>query len=128
MADEYQIQYEYVAASTIDFKTNDLEITYTRPKMFVDVRVDGTIVVSDRSNSQRIFTFSAIISGTDHSTLKGVQTAAIDYTGLYPRIQKIYYAGAVTESNIEVAMTSFTALDLGPTGWLVNITLTEKDQ
>jgi len=128
MVDEYQVIYEYSAAATISFKTNDLTITYTRPKMRVDVRVDGTIVVTDPGNSQKIFQFTARISGADMDTLNTVQSAAIVYTGDYPRIQKIYWNGATTETNIEVAMTELKVLDKGAGWWAVAVTMVEKDQ
>ena len=128
MVDEYQVIYEYTDGNTISFKTNDLTIDFTRPKMRVDVRVDGTIVVTDPGNSQKIFQFTARISGADMDTLNTVQSAAIVYTGDYPRIQKIYWNGATTETNIEVAMTELKALDKGAGWWAVAVTMVEKDQ
>jgi len=128
MVDEYQVIYEYSAAATITFKTNDLKITYLRHKMRVDVRVDGTRVVTDPGLKQRLFTFTAVISGNDMDTLDSVQTGAIVYTGLYPRIQKIYWDGDSTETNVEVALTSLDVLDRGAGWWRVAITMAEKDQ
>ncbi len=128
MADEYQIEYEYTDGNTISFKTNDLRIRYTRPRMRVDVRVDGTKVVTDPGNKQNVYTFTSLITGNTMDTLDGVQRAAITYSGNYPRIKKIYWDGDSTETNIEVALTSLEVIDQGPAGWLVAITLTEKDQ
>jgi len=128
MADEYQIIYEYTNGNVINFKTNDLTIEPTRPLLHVDVRVDGTIVVTDPGFAQTTFAFTATISGNDMDTLYGVQTAAIDYTGGYPRIQKIYWDGDSTETNIEVALTSLKVLDKGAGWWRVAILMVEKDQ
>jgi len=128
MADEYQVEYEYVNGSSIEFKTNDLKITPVRSHLKVDTRVDGTRVVTDPGYVHRKFTFSAVISGATMNTLHDIQVAAIVYTGAYPRITKIYWNGATTETNIEVALTDLTTLDLGAGWWLVNITMEEKDQ
>lgn len=128
MADEAQVIYEYTDGNTISFKTNDLQIKFTRPKMRIDTRVDGTIVVTDPGNSQVVLIFSATISGNDMDTLHGVQTGAITYSGGYPRVQKIYWDGDSTETNLEVALTSMTVTDKGAGWWQVNITLMEKDQ
>jgi hypothetical protein len=127
MADEAQVIYEYTSGNTISFKTNDLQIGFTRPKMRVDTAVDGTILVTDPGNSQLTWTFTALISGNDMDTLHGVQTGAITYSGGFPRIQKIYWDGDSTETNTECALTSLTATDLGGY-WRVSITLVEKDQ
>ena len=128
MADEYQVTYEYSAGNSVTFKTNDLRIAYTRPKMVVDTRVDGVKVVTDPGYKQRIFSFTSKIAGATMNTLNTVQTAAITYTGAYPRITVIYFAGATTITNVEVALTSLVATDVGAGWWDVNITLTEKDQ
>jgi hypothetical protein len=128
MANEYQIIYEYTDGNTISFKTNDLSIQYIRHKLQVTPTIDGTIVVTDPAITQRIFTFSAIISGNDMDTLDGVQMASITYSGAYPKIQKIYWDGASTEENVEVAITSLTTSDQGGGWWKVNITMAEKDQ
>ena len=128
MADEYQIQYEYSDGNTIDFKTNDLKISYHRHNLAVDTRVDGTRVVTDPNAAYRVFTFSAIISGNTMDTLDGVQMGSITYSGAYPRIQKIYWDGDSTESNIEVALTRLEATQVSHNAWRVNITMEEKDQ
>jgi hypothetical protein len=124
MADEYQIQWEYTNGNTIDFKTNDLRITFTRPGLKVETAVDGTILVTDPNNSKLIFNFTAIISGNTMDTLHGVITGNISYDGTYPRIQKIYWDGDSTETNIKCAMTSLSAGDLGG-NWEVQVTLEE---
>lgn len=128
MADEYQIIYEYTNGNVINFKTNDLTIDVARPMLHTDMRVDGTIVVTDPGYTQAGFSFTAVISGNDMDTLYGVQTAAIDYTGGYPRIQKIYWDGDSTETNVEVALLSLKVLDRGAGWWRVAITMVEKDQ
>ena len=128
MVDEYQIEYEYAAGTSIEFKTNDLSIDIRRTGLRVDTRVDGTIVVTDTGASQMIFAFTSVISGATMNTLHGVQTGAIVYTGDYPRITKLYWSGASTEVNIEVAMTSLKAVDMGLGWWNVSITLVEKDK
>ena len=81
--------------------------------------------VDDPGKAQRDFTFSSIISGANMNTLNTVQTAAITYDATYPRIQKIYFAGGTTLSNIEIAITSLVAKDMGNGFWQVNITMTE---
>ena len=126
MVDEYQVEYEYSAGNTISFKTNDLKIKYTRPFMHVDVRVDGTIIVTDPGLKQNIYTFTSTISGDNMDILDGVQRAAITYTGDYPRIKKVYWDGDSTETNVEVALTSLEVLDRGAGWWRVAVTLTEK--
>ena len=126
MADEAQIIYEYSAAATISFKTNNLKIGYNRLFMTITARPDGKIYVDDPAIEQRTFTFSSIITGANMNTLNTVQTGAITYSGLYPRIQKIYFAGATTLTNIEVALTALTASDMGNGFWNCDITLTEK--
>jgi hypothetical protein len=129
LADEYQVQYEYSAGNTIDFKTNDLKITYHRAFMRVVTRKDGTRVVIDPNDTQyRVFNFTAVISGNTMDTLDGVQMGSITYSGLYPRIQKIYWDGDSTESNIEVAITALTTQQLDHDRWRVTITMEEKDQ
>lgn len=129
MADEYQVIYEYSNGNTISFKTNNLKVSYHREFMRVVTRKDGTRVVIDPNDTQyRTFAFSAIISGNDMDTLDGVQMGSITYSGDYPRIQKIYWDGDSTETNVEVALTSLVATDLGKGWWNVDITMEEKDQ
>ena len=126
MADEAQIIYEYAAASDVSIKTNDLTITYNRLLMTLTARPDGKIYVDDPTIIQRVFTGTGIISGADMNEMNTVQTAAITYSGLYPRIKKIYFAGATTISNVEVALTAFSGTDLGNGFWNVSFTMTEK--
>jgi len=125
MADEAQVIYEYSNGNTVEFKTNDLRIEWKRHFMTVEPRPDGNIYVNDPAVSQRIFTFSATISGADMNELNTVQTAAITYDGTYPRITKIYFSGAVTITNIEIAVTSLTGTDLGNGFWEVQCTMKE---
>jgi hypothetical protein len=58
-------------------------------------------------------------------TLDDVYTGSITYDGTYPRIQKIYWTGAKTETNILTAMTKLEATDLGAGNWNVSVTLEE---
>lgn len=125
MADEYQIDWEYTNGNSIEFKTNDLQITWDRLYMSVEARPDGNLYVVDPGVVQRTFTFSSTLTGATLNTLNTVMTAAITYDATYPRITKIYFAGATTITNIECAMTSLTATDLGSGMWDVNVTLTE---
>ena len=96
--------------------------------MVIDTRVDGVKVVSDPAYVQRIFSFGALITGATMNTLNTVQTAAIVYTGLYPRIVLIYLTGAKTLANTEIAITSLTATDRQNGMWWVDITMMEKSQ
>lgn len=128
MADVYQIPWEYSDGNTISFKTNDLKITYKRLFQKVHARTDGVLVVTDPGKPQRIFNFTAIVSGNNMDILDGVMTGAITHTGAYPRITTLYWDGDSTESNIETAMTALSAEDMGTAGWRVSVTLTEKAQ
>lgn len=130
MADEYQVIWEYTNGNTISFKTDDLQIIYRKPGFKTVVRVDGVKVVSDPGNRQYVFTFTADLSGDDMDTLDSVERGAITYTGAYPRIQKIYWDGDSTETNIEVAIPDggLRVLDIGESGWTVAITMEEKTQ
>ncbi|MHA2266126.1 MAG: hypothetical protein ACXAEN_27340 [Candidatus Thorarchaeota archaeon] len=101
MADEYQIQWEYTNGNTIDFKTADLKITWTRPGLRLDTAVDGTTLVTDPNNSKMIFNFTAVLAGATMETLDDVYTGSITYDGTYPRIQKIYWTGAKTETILD---------------------------
>jgi hypothetical protein len=125
MADEAQIIYEYTNGNTVEFKTSDLKITYLRHNLVVRHRPDGNIYVDDPGLEQRTFTFSAIISGADMNEMNTVQMAGITYDATYPRIQKIYFAGATTITNIEVVLTALVGQDLGNGKWNCTITLTE---
>ncbi len=130
MADEYQVIWEYAAAATISFKTDNLQIRYRKPGFKNDIRIDGVKVVSDPGIRQYIFTFTATLSGDEMDTLDSVERGAITYTGAYPRIQKIYWDGDSTETNIEVAIPDggLTVLDSGEAGWVVSIIMEEKNQ
>jgi hypothetical protein len=125
MADEAQIIYEYSVGADVSFKTNDLIISYHREGLSVSKRPDGNIYVDDPGIEHRKFSFSAIISGADMNELNTVQMAAITYDATYPRIKKIYFAGAVTITNIEVVCTSFSGTDLGNGFWNVQMVLEE---
>jgi hypothetical protein len=128
MADEYQVTYEYSAGNSITFKTNDLRVKEVRSHIKIDTRVDGTRVVTDPGYVYKSFSFTAIISGATMDTLDSVQSAAIDYTGAYPRITVLYWTGATTETNLEVAITDLIATDLGAGWWHVAITMEGKNQ
>ena len=125
MADEAQIIYEYTNGNTVEFKTNDLSIEYKRHGLEVSPRPDDKIYVDDPGVVQRIFTFSAIIPGADADEMDTVQKAAITYDATYPRIQKIYWTGATTETNIPVAITSYVVSDQGTGQWEAQITMQE---
>ena len=125
MADEYQIDWEYTNGNSIPFKTNDLKISWERMFMDVHVRPDGNIYVVDPGKVKRTFTFSSVLTGSTLNTLNTVMTAAITYDATYPRIKTIYFAGATTLTNIECAMTSLVATDLGSGMWNVEAVLEE---
>jgi hypothetical protein len=57
-------------------------------------------------------------------TLDSVQMASITYGADYPRIQKIYWDGDSTETNIEVALTRLEARDMGAGRWNVTVEFT----
>jgi hypothetical protein len=128
MADEAQVIYEYTNGNTVEFKTDDLSITYHRHGMKISKRPDGKMYVDDPGIEYRKFTFSAVIPGADANEMNTVQMAAITYSGGYPRIQKIYLTGATTLTNIEVAIPDggYTANDLGNGWWQVHCIMEEK--
>jgi len=128
MADEYQVEYEYSAGNTIQFKTDDLKIIPMRSNIRIDTRVDGTRVVTDPGHTYRIFTCTAFLTGTNMNTFHDVQMAAITYSGAYPRIKKIYWNGTTYEENIEVALVNISTLDRGAGWWHVSLRFEEKDQ
>lgn len=128
MADTAQVIYEYTAGNTLSFFTNNLKIIAKRPGLSIDCTVDGTLVVTDTSASQLIFTCDAELSGADWNTLLGVQRAAIDYTGAYPRLTTVYLASATTLTNVEVALWECTGTDLGDGRWSVHLEFREKDK
>ena len=124
MANEAQIIYEYSAGLDVSIKSNDLKIDPRR--LFVDItaRPDGKIYVDDPGIVQRVFTGTGEISGADANELHDVQMASITFDGTYPLIKKIYWTGAITESNIPVS-GHFVFEDLGNEMWGVTFTLTE---
>ena len=126
MADEAQVIYEYINGSTISFKTSNLKITYYRIGMTVTTRPDGKRYVDDPGKPYRDFSCTSIITGATLNTLNTVQTAAITYDATYPRLTTIYFAGATTITDIEVALTSLKATDQGSGMWSVDVTFTER--
>ena len=94
--------------------------------MTVTSRPDGKIYVDDPGKAQRIFSCTSIISGATLNTLNTVQTAAITYDATYPRLTTIYFAGATTITNIEVALTDLKATDQGNGFWSVDVTFAER--
>ena len=128
MADEYQVEYEYSAGNTISFKTDDMRVVTVRPDLRVDTRVDGTRVVTDSGISYRVITCTALLDGDTMDTLDAVQGAAIDYTGAYPRLKKIYWDGDSTETNVEVALMDMNEIDRGAGWWLMSLRFEGKDQ
>ena len=128
MADEAQVIYEYTAGNTISFKTDNLTITWKRLFMTMTSRPDGKIYVDDPAKAQRTFSCTSIISGATLNTLNTVQTAAITYDATYPRLTKIYFAGATTITNVEVALTELKATDQGNGFWSVDVTFVERVQ
>ena len=128
MADEFQVEYEYSAGNTITFKTDDMRVAPVRPLLRVDTRVDGIRVVTDPGFSYRVITCTALIDGDTMDTLDSVQGAAIDYTGAYPRLKKIYWDGDSTETNVEVALMDMNEIDRGAGWWLMSLRFEGKDQ
>lgn len=126
MADEAQIIYEYANGTDVEIKTNDLNIQYNRLFMKLTPHPDGKIYVDDPTVIQRVFTGTGIISGADMNEMNTVQTAAIVYSGGFPRIKKIFFTGGTTITNIEVALTAFSGTDMGNGFWNVAFTMTEK--
>jgi hypothetical protein len=128
MADEYQVEYEYSDGNTISFKTDDMRVATVRSHLTIDTRVDGVRVVTDPGFSYRVITCTAFLTGNDMDTLDSVQGAAIDYTGAYPRLKKIYWDGDSTETNVEVALMDMNELDRGAGWWLMSLRFEGKDQ
>ena len=124
MADEAQIIYEYVNGSDVEIKTNDLSIDTKRHFVSETARPDGNIYIDDPGVTQAVFTGTGIIAGVDSNELYDVQKASITFDGTYPRIKKIYWTGAITETNIPVT-GQFTFNDLGFGYWDVSFTLRE---
>ena len=125
MADEAQIIYEYTNGNDVSIKTNDLKVRYMRAHVSRTTRPDGKKYVDDPGITYRIFTGTGIISGTDQNEMDTVQMAAITFDASYPRIKKIYWTGATTESNIVVELIEFEANDLGSGFWEVAFTMEE---
>ena len=125
---DYQVEWEYSANNIIIFKTTDLDILYVNPGYKEDVRVDGTIVVTDPGNTYKKFVFSALLTGDEQDTLDAVLMGAIDHTGAYPRIKNIFWDGDSKETNVEVGRPQLQTLDRGPSGWRVRVTLGQKDR
>ena len=129
MADTAQVIYEYSDGNSVSFWTDNLTIEWKRPGLSIDVRVDGTIVVTDTGASQRIFSCSGTnLSGDDVNTMDTHLTGAITYSGAYPRLTTINLDGDTTLTNVEVACTMFKVTDQGNGKWSYQIQLTEKDQ
>lgn len=127
MADTAQVVYEYTAGNSISFFTENLSIEYRRTHMHVDVRVDGSIYVSDADIVQRIFRCTAQnVAGATINTLNTQYTGGIDYSGAYPRLTAIYLTGATTLANIEVALSKLKVTDMGQGYWAVDLEFTEK--
>ena len=124
MADEAQVIYEYTNGNTVSIKTNDLVIEPRRLFVTITARPDGKIYVDDPGIVQRIFTGTGTIAGADAKELHDVQIAAITFDGTYPRIQKIYWTGAITTTNVPVS-GQFKFSDRGSGNWGVTFTLTE---
>ena len=128
MADEYQVEYEYTSGNTIQFKTDDMRVRPVRSGLHIDTRVDGTRVVTDPGHTYRVITCTAYLDGDDMDTLDSVQSAAIVYSGGFPRLKKIYWDGDSTETNVEVALVDVNELDRGAGWWLVSLRFEGKDQ
>ena len=126
MADVAQVVYEHTNGNTISFFTRNLKITWTRPGLSIDGTVDKELIVTDTGAYQRIFSCTAKLSGDNLNTLNGWMIAAITYTGAYPRLTTVYLDGDTTLTNVEVAITSLSAIDLGAGYWSVDVTFTEK--
>ena len=129
MVDTAQVIYEYTAGNTLSFWVDGLKIEARRPGLYIDTTVDGTMIVTDTSASQLVFSGTATnVTGANYNTLLGVQRAAIDYTGGYPRLTTITLVGGTTLTNIEVAMTKCVADDQGYGLWSVTFEFVEKDK
>ena len=124
MANEAQIIYEYSAGLDVSIRSNDLKIDPQRLFANITARPDGNIYMDDPAIVQRVFTGTGEISGADANELHDVQIASITFDGTYPRIKKIYWTGAVFESDIPVS-GHFVFNDLGSERWGVTFTLTE---
>lgn len=126
MVDTAQVVYEYTAGNTLSFPTNDLMITPRRPFLSIDIRPDGTMLVTDPSVVQRVFECTATLTGSNVKILHDLQAGVIDYTGAYPRLTLITFATGQTITNVEVAITGCTFTDMGAGMWRVRMQFTEK--
>ena len=124
MANEAQIIYEYSAGLDVSIRSNDLKIDPRRLFEDITARPVGNLYVDDPGIVQRVFTGTGEIKGADANELHDVQIASITFDGTYPLIKKIYWTGAVFESNISVS-GHFVFADLGSEMWGVTFTLTE---
>ena len=124
MANEYQIVYEYVNGSDVEIRSNDMKIDPQRLFVSITARPDGNIYVDDPAVVQRIITGTGTIPAADANELHDVQIASITFDGTYPRIQKIYWNGALTETNIPVS-AHIVFGDEGAGFWNVTFTFTE---
>jgi len=120
------VVYEYTAGNTLSFPTNDLTITLRRPFLSIDVRPDGTMLVTDPNVVQRVFACTATLTGANAKTLHDLQIGSITYSGAYPRLTLITFATGQTITNVEVAITECTFTDLGAGMWRVRMQFTEK--
>ena len=128
MAVEDQIIYGYSAVGTIPIKTSGLKITYHRWGMKHTIRPDGKTVTSDPGIEYRKFMATGVITGVKAKELNDVQMTTIVYDATYPRLVKIYFTGAQTEANIEVAILDgdLTTNDKGNGWWDISVTFTER--
>jgi len=127
MVETVQVTYEHTAGNTLAFPTDDLTIKINRLFFEIVARPDGVLKVIDPTVIQREFSCSAIIDGDDWKILHDWETAAIDYTGGYPRLTTVYLDADTTLTNIEVAIVPpVQATDLGNGQWRVTITFREK--
>ena len=126
MVDTAQVIYEHSAGSTLSFFTNNLSITIKRPTLSVDVRPDGTKLVTDSAAYQRIFQCTGVLTGANAKILHDWLIGAITYSGDYPRLTTVTFASGQTITNIEVAITACRLTDLGAGMWQAEMEFTEK--
>jgi len=127
MADTPQVVFEYSAGNSLSFFTENFSIEWDRPHMYIDVRVDGSIYVSDADIVQRTFRCTAKnVTGSTVNTLNTVYMAGIDYSGAYPRLTTIYFAAATTITNVEVALKKPKVIDMMNGYWMVELEFVEK--
>jgi len=127
MADTPQVVFEYSAGNSLSFFTENFSIEWNRVHAYVDVRVDGSIYVSDADIVQRTFRCTAKnVTGSTVNTLNTVYMAGIDYSGAYPRLTTIYLAAATTLTNVEVFLKKPKATDMGQGYWMVELEFVEK--